>query len=115
MFGKVKGSKIRIILMLYGISGIPVGFKGYSGVLIHLTLYLTINALDWAFWYYLGLNVSILSSLHYLIYAEKRLFILLFNPVLYLYEPLALVYSLSFIALALSRKPSPRSPRRSCI
>ena len=100
--------------MLYGISGIPVGFKGYIGVLIHLILYLTINALDWASWFYFGLKAPIFRHLHYLIYAEKDLFVLLFNPLLLFYKPLALAYSLIFIALSLFRKPSPRSPRRSC-
>ena len=60
--------------LFYAISGFPVGFKNYVGVLLHIVLYMAAGGLDY-------FNVP--CPVRYLLYSHSDTFMAVFNPVLF--------------------------------
>jgi hypothetical protein len=69
--------------MFYAISGFPVGFKNYVGVLLHIALYLTAGGMDY-FMYPLGMHSELLKTIHYLLYSNSDTFMAVLNPILFI-------------------------------
>ncbi len=68
--------KLSKLAVIYAIFGVPIGFKNYIGVFIHMLLYLIVSGLT---------GLEIFRILHYKLYVYSDIFAAIFNPFLFAY------------------------------
>jgi hypothetical protein len=70
--------------LFYAISGFPVVFKSYIGVLLHMVLYFAVNGIDYYMYTYLNVDSEFLRIVHHKLYLLSDAFMVVFNPVLFI-------------------------------